>query len=1140
MEKIYCELISGECNIWKSKFLRKMRIVALLLLISITQTFALESYAQTKQLSLNFRNETILNILDKIEDQSEFYFMYDATIVDVNQRKSISCENQPITMILDQLLKDTKIVYEISDRQIVLTSAQKAEVGQSKTISGKVTDSSGAPLPGVSVVLKGTTQGTITDADGNYSVPNIPGDATLVFSFVGMKTQEIYVGGKMTINVIMTEEAVGVGEVVVTALGIEKNKRNLTYATQQVNMEDLTTIKDVNLGNALAGKVAGLTVTSSSGAQGVGGDARITIRGSRSINNNNQPLVVVDGIPVSDNSGAYYQSEKILNEGGAIPVGYGLNTLSVVNPDDVESINVLKGPSASAVYGSSAQNGVIVITTKKGKRGRSNISINSVTNFDLPYLYPEYQNEYGQGYNGQYSPTSNIFSWGPKMTGQAVTDWTGKQVTLDPQPDNVKDFFKTGYNLINTVSYSTGVDKSTAYFSYGNTTSRGLEETNKMQRHNFNLRLTSELLKNLKADFKLTYTRQKIDDALDYGTDGFNVMNQFAIMPRSIRNSDIKDYYYIDQTTGEKKPNVWSPNDLSVNNPYWAMYANETPSTVSKVNAFVSLRYDFTSWLYLQLRTGLNTTYEDSEEKTWWGTPGVYSGHGDYRTAFNKSKTVDTDALLVFNKQITKDFRVGVNIGSEVKDVYGRSILAVCNGLSAENKFALAFAENPSTTDRETRIQKQAVYGMANLNFKEYLLVDLTARTDWSSTLPSPYNYFYPSVGLTNIVSDMVKLPYPFSFLKLRGSYAEVGNDAQWAVIFQDYVANAFGPVGMLYPNPTKVAEELIPEKTKSWEAGAEIGLFEDRLNFDFTWYKSNTYNQLILVQVPPTSGYSLAWINCGNIQNTGVELLISGTPVKTPSLTWNIDLNFSRNRNKVIALNETTTEYSLSSGNLSIGDVRAIVGRPYGEVYTKGFLRNDAGKIIVDSQGAPKVDNAYNLYLGNYNYDWQSGLTNTFSYKNWILSCLLDLNYGGVRQSVTESEMLRAGTSKQSLEGRDGFIVDGVKEDGTPNDIVISAQDYAQKVGGRITSGSGEPFNHDATNARLREFSVGYNVPVNSKLVKSLRVSLVGRNLFFIYNGCKWFDPDVAYDIRVNGYGTESFSLPVTRTLGVNIKLAL
>jgi len=686
--------------------------------------------------------------------------------------------------------------------------------------------------------------------------------------------------------------------------------------------------------------------------------------------------------------------------------------------------------------------------------------------------------------------------------------------------------------------------KSTAYFSYSNTLAQGLLEDNKLTRHNFNLRLNTELIKNLNMDFRITYFRQHLNDKPVNGDDLFSPKWQLVKMPRSIRTEDSREASYYDETFSLKQL-TWAPSATEVINPYWAEKGYENPSTSSSVNTYLALRYDFTKWLYLQLRGGMNNSNSDSEEKTYWDTQYVNSGLGNYVTAFSKGQALTGDVLLVFNKELTKDLRLGLDAGAEIKDNQGRSMKSTSNGLTAENKFALSYAKSLVSTDAESRIQKQSVYGMGQLSFREYLFLDVTARNDWSSTLPAPYDYFYPSAGVTAIFSDMFKLPDFISFAKLRGSYAEVGNDASWAMIFPTFRSAAPGPAGQIYPDNTKVPVDLIPEKTKSWEAGAELRFFEDRLGIDFTWYKSNTFNQLVRIKTPPTSGYSSGWINCGNIQNKGIEFLVSATPVKTNDFEWNLDLNFARNKNEVIELTNNMNEYEIDAPNLAQGETWAIVGRPFGEIYTYGFMRNDKGQVIVDALGIPKIDNSYDptpsLYLGNFNYDWRSGITNYFNYKNWHLSFLIDLNYGGVRQSATEAMMLECGTSKESLIGREGgLIVEGGKEDGSPNDNRISAETYAQLIGGRISTGCGEPCNHEATNSRLREFSLGYSFPFTGGLVKSVRLSAVGRNLFYIYHGCNWFDPDVTYDVDRNGQGAESAFLPGTRTLGFNIKLTL
>jgi len=1096
-----------------------MKLTFLLTIICLFQATAVNS--QSTVANIHIKNAPLEQFFTEIEQQTSVKFLYKYENIE-GKLVSINMENASVDQLLDATLPGNGLSYSKMKNNLIVISSAKQE----RTVTGSIVDEKGVPLFGVNVIIKGTMKGTTTDSNGKYSLV-VPNDQTVLqFSFIGFVMQEIPVGERSLINVTLREDTKAIEEVVVTALGIEKSKKSLAYSTQSVDMDGLTTIKDVSLGNTLAGKIAGVSVTASTGTSGVSGDPRIIIRGDRSINGNNQPLIVVDGIPSASTGGG----------------------LSSINPDDVQSMNVLKGPAASALYGSSANNGVIVITTRKGVSGQAKVEVNSVTTFDLPYLYPELQNEYGQGMDGLFLPNTDVYSWGPKMQGQTVTDWTGKQTTLDPQPNNVKDFFQIGSNYTNSVAYSAGNEKSTAYFSYSNTTAQGMLADNKMQRHNFNLRLTSEIVKNLNMDFKITWFRQLVKDKPTTGDDLFSPMHQLIRMPRSLRDSDISEYSYY-TANGDYKQRTWIPASTNVINPYWSSYGYENPSTSNGVSSMLSLKYNFTSWLYLQLRGVMSASSNDWEKKTYWDTQYVNSGKGSYETYFGRSQLLNGDFLLVFNKEINKDFHVNVNLGAEIKDSQARSMESKTGELSAENKFALSYGVTLTTTDAESRVQKQAVYGMAQVAFRNYLYLDVTARNDWSSTLPAPYDYFYPSIGLTGIISDMVKLPDEISFVKVRGSYAEVGNDAGFAQIFQTYSRAANGPAGMVYPSGTKVPVNLIPEKTKSWEAGAELRFFGNRLGIDFTYYKSNTYNQLITITSPSTSGFGSGRINCGNIENKGVEIMISGTPIKTPDLTWNVDLNFASNKNEVIELSKTVSRYQISSPNLSIGETWAIAGQPFGDIYTKGFVRNDAGQVIVDSKGMPKVDSKANLYLGNFNYDWRSGITNNIKYKNWNLSFLIDLNYGGVRQSATEAMMMACGTSKESLEGREtGIVFDGVQEtvaaDGTKtytkNTINITAQSYAMLVGGRISFGAGEPYNREATNSRLRELAIGYTFPMRSSLIKSLRVSATGRNLFYIYNGCGWFDPDVTYDVDRNGQGAESAFLPGARTLGFNIKLTL
>ncbi|WP_423130214.1 SusC/RagA family TonB-linked outer membrane protein [Gaoshiqia sp. Z1-71] len=1103
-----------------------MKLTLLCLLLSFAQLLASKSFSQSTRLTLNLENVRVEEVLLKIEEKCNLYFIYNREAVDVNRKVNVSYADQEIKEVLSNLFSKTDVEYEIRGSHIILKSSLIQSVQQSIRLSGTVTDVSGSPLPGVAVSVKGTSQGTITNADGNYVLTNVSASSILVFSFVGMKTQEVSVSGRTVLNVIMEEETIGVQEVVVTALGIERNKRTLSYATQQVDMTSLTTVRDPSLGASLTGKLAGVNILTSSGTTGVGGASRIIIRGDKSIVGNNQPLIIVDGIPYN-NSGGINFSRKSSTDG-----------LSDINPDDVESINVLKGPSAAALYGSAANNGVVIVTTKKGKSGMQKAEFNSITTVDLPYLFPDFQNKYGQGAAGLFIPNSEQ-SWGPEMSGQQVTDWTGKETSLRPQSDNVKDFFTNGYNYTNTLSYSFGTEKSTAYFSYSNTSARSVIQTDILQKHNFNLRLGTELLPKLKMDFKVTYLNQLLENSPERGDSYFSPMHQLIRMPRSLRTEDMEVFEYF-TPEGVRKQNFWNPGSTSMQNPYWAMNRSVVPTRKNRVDVFSTLRYNLTDWLYAQIRGGADLLFNDGENKVYWDSPYINSGYGDYQTQFSKNQNLTGDFLIGINRLFFEEkLSLNVTLGGEVKDSKTRFQSSTANGLSTENKFSLFYAKNPATTDSESRIQTQSLYGMAQIGYRDYLFLDVTARNDWSSTLPPPYDYFYPSFGLTGVVSDMIHLPELISFAKVRGSYAEVGAGANFANIFQTFGRTVNGPVGYIYPDKTKAPTNLKPERSKSWEAGAELRMFDNRIGIDFTWYKSVTRNQLMKVGVPPSSGYNEAWINAGHIENKGIEIVLSATPVKNKHFAWETNLNFAQNKNKVVELANAMEKYQIASAELSIGETWAIVGKPFGELYTKGFVRNDNGEVIVDATGMPKVMTSADLYLGNFNHDWTSGFSNSFNYKRWQLNFFIDLNYGGYRQSSTESQMMFHGTSKETLTGRkDGIVVPGVKEDGTVNNIKVSAEAYYQLLGGRAGSNAGEIFNHEATNSRLREFSIGYSFPMRQGLIKNITLSAVGRNLFYFYNGCGWFDPEGTYDTTVNGQGGESASLPGSRTLGFNLKV--
>ena len=1100
------------------KLLLVMKLTVGIIIFFVFQATA--AVSQNTVASIHANNINLDRFFSEIEKQTSVKFLYRYENI-AGKQVSVNVNDLAVDDILEIVLRGQGLSYSrMGNNLIVISPVESMQNSlaavQDIKIKGTVTEESGNSLPGVSISIKGTTSGTISDADGNFSLI-VPNEHTvLLFSFIGYAPQEIVVGTETVINVVMVEEKHAIDEVVVTALGIERSKRTLTYTTQQVDVDNLATVTKGDIGAALAGKVAGVAVMT-----GSTGGSRIIIRGERSINGGNTPLVIMDGVPSA----------------------FGLG-----NVDDIESINVLKGPSASALYGAAAANGVIIVSTKKGKVGETKVEVNSQTSFGFPCRYPEVQNVYGQGTTGIFHANDEYYSWGPKMQGQTVTDWTGNETTLDPQSNNIKDLFRVSQSYVNNVSYSTGNQRSTAYFSYTNSTWNGLLPVNEGTTHKINMRMDTELIKKLRLDAILTWSHDKTKNTPTTGDDLFSPMWQLVKMPRSIRTADIKAGYYYD-STGSKKQLTWAPESTGNINPYWSMYGREAEVNSNTVNAVASLKYNFKPWLYLQLRGRMEYGDGNEEYKYYWDTQYVSSGKGNYELDYSKNQALNADVLLGFDKDLSKDWHLSANLGAEIKDTQDASIDSETGdgGLVLENKFYLGNGSSVSTENDASHIQTQSIYGTAQIGFRNYLFMDVTARNDWSSTLPSPYDYFYPSVGLTGVVSDMVTLPEVISYMKVRGSYAQVGNGAGFANIFQTYSRDLNGTQGEITTGSTKVASQLIPEKTKSWEAGAELRVLKDRLGIDFTWYKSNTYNQLVKVTSPPTSGFSSAYINCGNVQNKGIEFMISAVPVQTSDLKWDINLNFSRNWSKVIELTSTLDEYEIGSPNLSMGDSWIIVGKAYGEILSKSFKRNDEGRVIVDDLGMPEITSEAKTDIGNFNYDWRSGFTSNIKYKNWNFYFLIDLNYGGIRQSATEAQMMLCGTSKATLYGRDGFVFDGVREvtdnngnvtSYVENDIEIDAETYGKAIGGRVSNGCGEAFTHKATNSRLRELSIGYDLPVRSAVLKDVTISAVGRNLFYFYNACDWFDPDMSYDLSRNGQGSESAFMPGGPTLALNIKL--
>lgn len=1000
------------------------------------------------------------------------------------------------------------------------------------SIRGTVTSSDGEPIIGANVIELGSNNGTVTDLDGNYQL-KVGANAILEFTYTGYVSQKFTVGTQTIINVTMTE-GVALSEIVVTALGISREKKSLTYAAQTIQGGQLTQVRDANFANTLQGKVAGLVVTNAS--SGVGGATRVNLRGNRSIQSSNNALFVIDGVPV-DNS----TPGQVGNDFG----GYnGSDGVANINPDDIESISVLKGAAASVLYGSRAANGVILITTKKGGAGAISVDVNSGAQFDAPLTLPYLQNEYGQGNGGVFGARASG-SWGPKMNNQAVTDWTGKSQNMTPQPNNISDFFQLGSSFNNSVGIKGGTDKVQSYFSFTNNQAAGVVPGNTLDRNTVNLRISTNLSKKFSTDAKVTYVNQILNNKLRSGEESSEVMNLYKT-PRSVRNVDMQNY-----ESASGAPNYWTSSSIYMN-PYWTINRTSADEERTRTTGLVSATYNINDDMKVLARVSLDQ-YTDRGENTFYNNTLLFAqAGGSFQKYFRQVQERNAELLLIGNKKINSNLKLSYTFG--IADLARKSDFTQtsANGLLVPNKFDLGFARTLSVGTGFVERDLQSVFGSVQVSLKDYLYLDVTTRNDWSSTLPAPHSYFYPSLGLTAVLSDMIELPSFVSFAKLRGSYTRVGNDAAPYLLTQTYSFSQGGIGGFINRDGTQAIGDLKPELTTSVEFGFDGRFFDNRIGLDVTFYRTNSVNQLLSLPLAPASGFSNQYINAGDIQNSGVELTLTGSPVKKDDFSWDITLNYARNVNTIVSLHPDIKQTFLSSGYGRTAGVLVKEGGAYGDLYADGWAQTPDGKFIMDASGKP-VLTATQEFLGNFNPKFTLGLNNAFSFGKMSVNVLIDARIGGVMTSGSDANLAFDGNAAYTTAYREGgWVIPGVVKNGesyTPNTTPINAETFWTTVSnGRYSWG--QLFTYDATNVRIREAAVGYDFTVNNSFVKKAKLSIVARNLFFLAKGNAimdipgvptrkmWFDPDV--NLGAGNYqGIEYGTLPSARSIGLNLNLS-
>ncbi|MBX2896248.1 MAG: SusC/RagA family TonB-linked outer membrane protein [Cyclobacteriaceae bacterium] len=1081
-------------------------------------------------------------------------------------------------------------------------------------VSGKVISADdNSPIPGVNILVKGTSNGTITNADGMYSITAGQSDI-LVFSFVGFKVQEVAVSGRTNVDVTLAVDATELAEVVVTALGIEKDKKALGYALQSIGSESLTTARETNVVNQLAGKVAGVTVIGS--PSGIGGSSRVSIRGERSVDlNKNQPLYVIDGVPISNG---------ITGTSGRnnLEVDFG-NGAGFVNADDIESMVVLKGAAAAALYGSRAANGVIVIKTKSGKGSKGlGVELNSNTTFETVLRLPEYQNVYGQG-NGNGGDFSFVNgagagmtdgvdeSWGPAFNGQLYPQFNsprtlngqpiafrggdlnapaGSVITPTPwlaDPDGIKNFFQTGRTLTNNVALVSANDKGDFRLSYTNLNQTGTVPNTDLSRNTISFGGGYNLSSKFSARAFVSYIKSESDNrpSISYGTE--NIMYLFNCwLPRSVNMKDMENYW-MPGLEGRRQFNF---NYNYHDNPFFTVYENTNGQYVDRLIGNISLKYDFTKWLSLQLRTA--TDYANERRQFRRAFTSQRFPFGQYREVNIVSEERNSDFLLTFNKELVPStFTLTASVGGN--QLFQKSEFLEVNApqLNIAEIYNLTNFRAPLQTS-QSDVQKRinSLYASAQLGYKNILFLDLTARNDWSSALTLPQalkdagigsadnSYFYSSAALSAVVSDMVTLPDFLSFLKVRASVAQVGNDTDAFTFTQSY--NPGDPFGtaQVYGETDRLANfSLKPEISTSYETGLDVKFFGGRLGLDVTYYQTRTQNQILNIPLSLTSGYNSRAINAGEIKNYGVEVMVNSIPVKLSNgFQWSLDINYSRNRSEVMSLSDGLTNFVMASRRVSI---EARVGERMGDMYGIGFARVQntdptkpyysangqfVGEMVFDAQGRP-VRTTERIKLGNYNPDWMAGINNTFTFKGIKVGVLFDIRQGGEVYSETQTVGREGGIIIETLEGREngyypqasvtadpqllnapegtyvvgkGVVANGDGTFSVNTRRVLPRQWHTAWTGGRNIA---EGVMYDASFVKLRELQVGYTFPdkfFSKTPFRSVSIAFVGRNLA-LWTDVPHIDPEVmSYTGGTALPGIEYMSIPSSRSYGVNIGL--
>ena len=998
-------------------------------------------------------------------------------------------------------------------------------------VNGTVTDELGAPLPGATISVIGANDGTTTDFDGNYSITTSNG-VELQISYIGYQKQNILVSDEAEFSVSLQPDN-ELSEVVVTALGLSREKKSLGYSVSEISGDQINTIKDYNIANSLVGKVPGLNITQS-GAMGSG--SRITIRGNNSLSGNTQALIVVDGVPINadgiNTGGDVYESNV---SGGGI---------SDINPNDVETISVLKGPNAAALYGSRAGNGVILITTKRGSQdGKLGVTINTNLTFDDPMFLPDFQNSYGQGtfaaagtdLVGDWS----INSWGSRLDGSQKLYYDGTTKPYSAQPNNVSDFFRTATKAVTSISIDKGSEESSLRFSYTNNSSEATLENSNLNSHNFNLRGTAQLSDKLSIDTKATFFTQNVKNRASVAGQG--PIGPAFLMPRNVAIDDLRTYQG-QESAVLSDFNVISYGQSGDNtaNPFWQLYNDEKDEDRSRFFGFAKINYQFNDWLNAFIRVGSDLT---NLNRMTLDKPGhhFYKGGrlGKSKIAYGE---LNSEFLITANKDLTEKFNIVVNAGGNLSKRTSESITNFGQNFKIPTKYFLSNLSDMTPPDDQPQAVKKvnSLYGSASLSYNSFLYLDITARNDWSSTLGEDNRSFlYNSASLSVILNKFIDPEQNiFNLIKIRGSLAQVGNDTDPYQLNQTFSVPGAGFRGLttLSAPTVKLNPDLKPETVTSNEFGLEFAALNNRLSVDFSIYNIVTTDLIFNVPVPAATGFSFFKENIGEVSNSGIELSISATPIETANFVWQSTLFYAANKNTLNKLTEGLESITYNVTNSGNATLRATVGGSIGDIYGTVWDTDVSGNNIVNANGIAIASNPDNL-LGNAQPDWIGGWSNTFMFKGLSLSFLIDARIGGQIYADTGAALDGRGVSERSLLYREtGVTLDAIDTStNSKNTSQITGQEYWNTY-----STIAENYVYEQDNVRLRELALGYQFNDLSKIgIDRASIQLIGRNLFFLSKSApNDFDPESMLGTSLTGVGFNSFNMPTLRSLGLNLTL--